>query len=184
MTNPIALIRALFERYDQLTLGENCSQLEHAVACSMLAQQQGLGDTLSCAAFLHDIGHFIALERQLPGLTALGYAGHAELGAEVLSAWGFPPELTQPIYWHVQAKRYQAFAQGVAALSAASLATLAEQGGVMEADEAQRFIQQPFAAQAMQLRALDDAGKPQQDIAVDRAFWLERIERYWNNNHT
>lgn len=54
----------------------------------------------------------------------------------------------------------------------------------MEADEAQRFIQQPFAAQAMQLRALDDAGKPQQDIAVDRAFWLERIERYWNNNHT
>lgn len=43
MTNPIALIRALFERYDQLTLGENCSQLEHAVACAMLAQQQGRG---------------------------------------------------------------------------------------------------------------------------------------------
>ena len=139
--------------------GENVSQLDHALQCALLAQEDGADDALVAAALLHDYGHFFegrgdAAERD--GVDAQ----HEAHGARALRRW-FGPEVTGPIALHVAAKRFLCAAEPdyEAALSPASILSLKLQGGRFTAAERQRFEDARFSAEAVRLRRWDDGGK-------------------------
>jgi len=137
---------------------EAISALEHALQCAQLAEWAHADSSLVAAAFLHDVGHFLAAE-------AVARNDHVDDRHEELVvpflAEGFDAAVTEPVRLHVQAKRYlvrvdDAYARS---LSPASVHSLALQGGPMRDDEMERFEDLPFAREAVQLRRWDDLAK-------------------------
>lgn len=151
----IQQITALFEAEGHQTYGEDINQTEHAVQCAELALRAGESNELITAALLHDIGHLMAATD-----IAFGNYKHDSIGADFLAPH-FPAEVTEPIRLHAQAKRYLcAVEKGyLEDLSAASLDSLNNQGGLMNTEEQQAFLQLPFAQDAIKLRRWDDEGK-------------------------
>ncbi|MCL9780260.1 HD domain-containing protein [Vibrio sp. S4M6] len=152
------LLNTLTNLYDELghmRYGEDVSQSQHAMQCAELAIKDGASEALIIAALLHDIGHL--LEQ-----TSIAYGNyrHDKLGAEYLSHW-LPPEVTEPIRLHAQAKRYlcATVPNYYETLSAASKDSLANQGGVMSNLECLSFEKETYFKQAVQLRRWDDEGK-------------------------
>ena len=83
---------------------ENVSHTEHALQAALLAEEQGVPQSLVVAALVHDIGHF--LEPWPRDIAHLGTNHrHEALGADWL-ARVFGPEVTEPVRLHVAAKRY------------------------------------------------------------------------------
>ena len=125
----------------------------------MLAEAEEAAKALVVAALLHDIGHLL---HQDPGGALQGGQDdrHEMLGASYLKRW-FGDDVTQPIAWHVAAKRYLCFADPEYwdRLSAVSQQSLRLQGGVMSAHEAAAFLRLPWARDAIRIRQWDDAGK-------------------------
>ena len=139
--------------------GENVSQTEHALQAAALAEREGACQFLVVAALLHDIGHL--LEGQAEDLADRGLDGrHEEAGRAWLAAH-FGPEVTEPIYLHVAAKRYLCAvdANYLAALSPASRVSLSLQGGPMGDDERSKFESNPYYRDAIRLRRWDDTAK-------------------------
>ena len=175
-------IAQLFTLYGGQHYGEQCDQLTHAISCAYHARQANAPVELVVAAFLHDIGHFIAHHQQLDGLDQWGHVQHAEIGAVWLEQRGFPASVYQPIRYHVEAKRYIA-AKSIeqinitTPLSCASQQTLQQQGGAMSAQQQKSFEFKPFFHQAVALRRYDDLGKPEQAITVSLAPWLSMINK-------
>lgn len=140
-------------------LGEQVSQLEHALQAATLAEQQGASPALITAALLHDVGHLLDARASDPHQTDQDHV-HENIGA----AWveqHFGPEVVRPIALHVAAKRYLCavhpnYLQG---LSPASIASLNLQGGPFSSDEVTRFRQDPHADDAVRLRHWDDQAK-------------------------
>lgn len=174
ITDVIARIESMFTTYGHESYGENCTQLQHAQQCGTLALERGLGEEIALAAFLHDIGHFIARDRAMEGVDAYGYSRHSELGADFLEEHGFSARIVEVIREHVRAKRYLcAVSTGYAEkLSHASQITLAQQGGPMTAAEAEAYRLRPDLADIVQLRQLDDTGKLPDMQCPPIAFWL------------
>jgi phosphonate degradation associated HDIG domain protein len=152
-------VLALFERWGPQRYDEEVTQLEHALQTAALAQAAGADDALVAAALLHDVGHLLELADG-----AFRAAGvdlrHEARGSAYLAAL-FPPAVTAPIALHVPAKRYRcaidpAYAP---ALSVGSTASLARQGGAMDADEVAAFAAMPGSDDAVALRGWDDQGK-------------------------
>ncbi|MCX7354327.1 MAG: HD domain-containing protein [Alphaproteobacteria bacterium] len=137
---------------------EPVPQLDHALQCAALAEREGASSQLVAAALLHDIGHLTADDE---GAALRGVDARHEIdGSGFLAAW-FGGEVTRPVRLHVDAKRYlcavdPAYFDG---LSPASVRSLALQGGPFSAHEAQRFIAQAQASEAMRLRRWDDGAK-------------------------
>lgn len=155
----IALLFDLFDRFGAEHYGEAVSQLQHALQCAQLARDHACSDAMILASLLHDIGRMIdptGNDAELEGIDAR----HEVIGAQALSAL-FGPEVTEPVRLHVDAKRYLCATDAAYAgsLSAASILSLAVQGGAMTADEQDRFEQEPYFADAIQLRRFDDWGK-------------------------
>ncbi len=163
-------IEALFARLgDRAYAGEPVSQLEHALQSGLLAEQAGAGPALVTAAFLHDLGHLINDQGESP--TLRGIDDRHEFVAIPRLRELFGPAVLQPIRLHVAAKRYLCVRgnrehggpisgpQYLAALSADSRRSLQLQGGVFSEAEADAFIGQPHAADAVRLRLWDDAAK-------------------------
>lgn len=149
------LLQAGARRY-----GEECvSQLEHALQCAYLAEQEGASSALIIACLLHDIGHLV--DGGDEGSARRGIdARHEERGATFLSRW-FGQAVTEPIRLHVAAKRYLcATAAGyLATLSPASVRSLDVQGGTFSAAQAAAFMQQPYAREVVALRRWDERAK-------------------------
>ena len=152
--------------------GEHVTQLEHALQCALLAQEEGASDALIAAALLHDYGQLFegrgdVAERQGRD------ARHEIHGARALRLW-FGPEVTGPIALHVAAKRYLcAVEAGLSASSyPASALSLRLQGGRFTAAQRQSFELRPHAADAIRLRHWDDSGK-----LVGRA--VPGLDHYW-----
>jgi len=149
----------LFAERGQRHYGEGVSQLDHALQTAHHARLDGASPALIVAALLHDVGHLLqrlgedAADRGLDDQ-------HERIGAGYL-AKAFSPAVTEPVLWHVDAKRYlAAFEPGyVEMLSPASLQSLALQGGPMTADEAEAFLRRPESADAIRLRRYDEMGK-------------------------
>jgi len=151
---------------------EPVTGLQHALQCAQLAEWAHADDSLVAAAFLHDIGHFVAgvdddrtddlhEERALPHLSGR-----------------FGPEVLEPIRLHVAAKRYlvatdPAYLTG---LSPASVHSLTLQGGAMSEDEVQSFTATPFAMDAVQLRRWDDLAKVPGQITPSLDYYLALLE--------
>jgi gamma-butyrobetaine dioxygenase len=136
------------ERYD-----EEVGQLDHALQTAAHAEAAGADDALVAAALLHDVGHLLELRGGAPG--------HHERTGPTYLAELFPPEVTDPIALHVEAKRYLcAVSPGyVDVLSAGSVRSLARQGGPLTPGEVASFSARPGAEGAVALRRWDDAGK-------------------------
>lgn len=154
---PLALLAGARE---EGYIGEPVSQLEHALQCAALAQEDGAGPALVAAALLHDIGHLCA-DWQAPRMGALGVVAHEWVGARYLATHGLPPEVCALVAGHVAAKRYRVATDLTyrGQLSAASLATLELQGGPMGAAELHRFGRDPLRDDKLRLRSYDERAK-------------------------
>jgi predicted HD phosphohydrolase len=174
----------LFELYGVRNYGEPCSQLTHSVSCAWHAQQDGAESSLIVAAFLHDIGHFIADNQQLAGFNHYGHIEHAEIGANWLAERGFPASVYQPIRYHVLAKRYLMSKLNSNKLSHASSQTLIAQGGVISSMDQHSFEKNKYFNQAINLRKYDDLGKPMKAITLTITPWLGLIDQVLTENNT
>ncbi|MDQ0651895.1 phosphonate degradation HD-domain oxygenase [Pseudomonas cedrina] len=156
----IADVFGLYERYGAADyIGEPVSQIEHMSQAAQLAMAEGVDDEVILAAFFHDIGHLCGQGGEDMG--GYGVVSHERLGADYLRHAGFSERLARLVEYHVQAKRYLTFSQPdyYARLSEASRRTLAYQGGVMSAEEARTFEQDPLYAVSLRLRHWDEQAK-------------------------
>ena len=152
----------LLERRGQNQYGkEAINQLEHALQCADLAEQAGETPQTVVASLLHDLGHLLAAERE-------GLQEHSTQKDDLHQYMAlpfirnlFPDAVLEPIRLHVDAKRYLCFMDPGYwdDLSKASKHSLALQGGVFNEAQAQAFMAQPFAAEAVRLRRYDDLAK-------------------------
>jgi phosphonate degradation associated HDIG domain protein len=139
--------------------GEGISQLEHALQSAQLAQQAGAAPALVCAALLHDVGHLLNDKGETPTLRGVDDL-HQYAALPFLRPY-FPEAVLGPIRLHVDAKRYLCATRPdyYERLSEDSKRSLKLQGGVFAPAEAERFIGQPHAAEAVKVRLWDDAAK-------------------------
>jgi phosphonate degradation associated HDIG domain protein len=139
--------------------GEGVSQIEHALQSAHRAEQAGAPPELICAALLHDLGHLVNDKGETPTLRGVDDL-HQYMALPFLRP-AFPEAVLAPIRLHVDAKRYLCATRPdyYAALSEDSKRSLKLQGGVFSPQEAERFIRQPFAADAVSVRLWDDAAK-------------------------
>ncbi|MEP6607144.1 MAG: phosphonate degradation HD-domain oxygenase [Burkholderiaceae bacterium] len=145
--------------------GEPVTQLQHALQAAQLAEQSGSAPSLVVAALLHDLGHMVNDQGETP--TLRGVDDRHEYVALPFLRGLFDDAVLQPIRLHVDAKRYLCArgdgtingAQYWAGLSADSKRSLELQGGIFTDGEAERFISQPYAEQAVHVRLWDDLAK-------------------------
>ncbi|MEO0869523.1 MAG: phosphonate degradation HD-domain oxygenase [Cyanobacteria bacterium J06642_11] len=139
--------------------GEAVSQLEHALQCATLAEENGQSPELIAACLLHDVGHLIHHLGDDPAVR--GIDDRHEYRAIAVLEKLFPNAVTVPIQLHVAAKRYLCSVDDGywASLSAASKRSLELQGGIFSKQMAEDFIQQPHAKDAVKLRRWDDLAK-------------------------
>lgn len=139
--------------------GEAVTQLEHALQSAALAEADGAPPALVAAALLHDIGHLLHTRGEDCAAHGIDDA-HEELGVRFL-AKAFGADVTEPVRLHVAAKRYLCATDAgyFARLSAASVASLALQGGALSPAEVEDFRRNPHYADAVRLRQWDDRAK-------------------------
>jgi len=154
-------VLAPFYQWGHLSLGEEVSQLEHALQCAWFAQQDNAPRHIVAAALLHDIGHLLTYtetEAHPEDEQINGY--HEKVGARFL-AQHFSDEIVKPVRLHVAAKRYQVSTQTAyrESLSEASHHSFLLQGGIMDASTCHAFESSPWFADALLLRKYDELGK-------------------------
>jgi len=163
-------------RGDSAYIGEPISVSEHAAQAAWFAREDGAPTALLIAALLHDIGHLIeAVPEDLAEWQA--DARHESVGARWLAA-RFGSPVADPVRLHVPAKRYLCATDStyVAQLSAASVQTLALQGGAMSPAEVAAFEAEPCHADAVRLRRWDDMAKIAGFTAPSIASYRSEIE--------
>ena len=175
--NVIDLLRdILVRRGSESYLGEAVSMSEHMLQSAWIAEQAGEDKSVVVAALLHDIGHYTSefgddyLEMGIDNC-------HEVAGERILQSW-FPPEVTETVRWHVDAKRYlcavePAYFDG---LSPASVQSLALQGGPMNADEVKEFEKKPWLDTILRVRRYDDGGKVPGRKTHDMEYYLEMVD--------
>jgi predicted HD phosphohydrolase len=131
-------------------LGEPVTVIEHSLQTAHLAEREGAALPLVAAALLHDIGWLLR-----------GGSRHHDLRGAAFLAEAFGPDVSEPVRLHVTAKRYLCSVEPGyhAALSAASVRTLRTQGGLLDTDGVGAFEAEPYCADAITLRRLDDRAK-------------------------
>jgi len=92
----------------------------------------------------------------------------------------FPDAVLEPIRLHVDAKRYlcRIDAGYWAELSPASQHSLELQGGIFDETQAEAFMQQPYAQEAVRLRRYDDLAKTPLKVVPALAhfeFYLKHV---------
>lgn len=156
----IADVFGLYEQHGAADyIGEPVSQIEHMSQAAQRAMAEGFDDEVVLAAFFHDIGHLCG--QGADNMGGYGVVSHERLGADYLRRAGFSERMAKLVEYHVQAKRYLTFSQPdyYARLSEASRRTLAYQGGVMSADEAHSFEQDPLCVVSLRMRHWDEQAK-------------------------
>ncbi|QEF98381.1 hypothetical protein Mal15_24330 [Stieleria maiorica] len=159
MVTTTGIIELFFRRGDSEYGGEAVTQREHALQAASLALQADAKPSLIVAALLHDVGHLL---HDLPDdAPDSGVDDHHESSGYHFLRPLFPDAVTEPVRMHVAAKRYLCAIDPDYrdSLSEPSRVSLELQGGPMTAEEAERFIGQPFAEDAVRLRKWDDEAK-------------------------
>ncbi|MYC78158.1 HD domain-containing protein [Candidatus Poribacteria bacterium] len=156
----VVTLFSYMEKRGQSFYDEVVTQLEHALQCATLAQQNGASATLITGALLHDVGHIILDEHNADRAFLDTDLTHEEVGAQYLEPF-FPDAVTTPIRLHVPAKRYlctvdASYHDG---LSEASKRSFRLQGGIMSNEERNAFEQIPHFQDALTLRRWDDLAK-------------------------
>jgi phosphonate degradation associated HDIG domain protein len=158
---------------------EAISQLEHALQCADMAEQAGETPETIVAALLHDLGHLLAAERdgKFEHDTSKDDL-HQYIALPFLRTL-FSDAVLEPIRLHVDAKRYLCLVDSGywAQLSLASKHSLEQQGGVFSEHEAEVFIQQNFAAEAVRLRRYDDLAKVPAKLVPDLSHYAAYLQQ-------
>lgn len=178
--NPVIEIMDTLRSLGEQRYGrENVSQLAHALQSASLAEEDGATSALITASLLHDMGHLVDKRFEL-GQDKDIDRHHENIGAAYLSAW-FPEEVTAPIRLHVPAKRYLCAVDDgyFDDLSDASVRSLALQGGKFSKVEADAFISQPFAKDAVRLRRWDDLAKVPEKQTPALEHFQTHVERVY-----
>lgn len=164
-------------RGDEQYSGEPVTQLQHALQSAALAEADGADDELVTAALLHDLGHLLHDLGESPTLRGVDDV-HQYLALPFLRGL-FSDRVLNAIKLHVDAKRYLcATRPGYHdALSADSKRSLVLQGGVFDAAQAEGFIGQPDAADAVRVRLWDDLAKSADAVTPALSHYLERAAR-------
>ena len=140
-------------------LGEAVTMTEHMLQTARNAEQAGESDETITAALLHDIGHYTG---EFPeNYIDLGVNNrHETMGSAILEKF-FPPGVTEPVRWHVEAKRYLCATEEdyFAGLSDASVKTLELQGGPYDEAQCLEFEGNPYLETILNVRRYDDGGK-------------------------
>ncbi len=161
-------IVSLYERFGHHTYDEAVSQVTHGVQCATCAVRDGAPVHMVLAALLHDIGHLLEIEQRESGVPVRDVdMRHQDKGADALASL-FGPKVTSPVRMHVDAKRYLCATDVsyAAQLSAASIASLALQGGPMSEDECTAFRSRTGWEDSVRLRRWDDEGKHDDEPAA------------------
>lgn len=172
----------LIETRGQTRYDESVTQLDHALQCGGHAIDAGAPEATVLAAFLHDIGHLLLNEHDANDDFLGTDLHHENVGARFLRNW-FADDVTVPIELHVPAKRYLCAVEPAYAgrLSAASVRSLAVQGGAMTADEVATFESRAHHAAAVAVRRWDDDAKvvdaPAPSIETFHALMVHSLER-------
>jgi predicted HD phosphohydrolase len=144
------------------------SLLDHGLQCAYLLRCRRPDDLeLQVAGLVHDIGQT---------LTGSDEAAHGEAAAHFVRPV-LGSRVAALVRLHVPAKRYLVSTRPgyLARLSRASLESLAEQGGPMDADEAAAFASRPYALDAAELRRCDDNAKKLHAVVYPLADWLPAL---------
>ncbi len=171
-------IRTLFTQHGNLAYsGEPVSQLEHALQSGALAEAEGADDELVAAAFLHDLGHLLNRRGESP--TTRGVDDVHQYFALPFLRGILPEAVLEPIRMHVDAKRCLCAIDATyfGRLSADSVRSLQLQGGIFSGDEAQKFMSQPYAEDALRLRKWDDRAKEAGKATPDMEHFLGLVGR-------
>lgn len=157
--------------------GESVTQLEHALQCAYLAEQDHATPELVVAALLHDIGHLL---HDLPvDAPDHGIDDHHENSGYRFLEKHFPPAVTEPVRQHVAAKRYLCSVdpEYQSQLSEPSLVSLKLQGGLMSPEEQQAFCATAHWRDSLRLRKWDDLAKVVDMQTPDLQHYLPMIEK-------
>jgi phosphonate degradation associated HDIG domain protein len=171
----LADIERLFaERGGEQYAGEPVTQLAHALQCALFAQDEGADDALVTAALLHDLGHL--LHDLGPTPTLQGVDDLHQYRALPFLRGLFGAAVIEPVKLHVDAKRYLCATRAgyFAALSEDSKRSLGLQGGIFNEGQAEAFIAQGGAPEAVRLRVWDDRAKTAGLATPPLAHFLER----------
>lgn len=164
---------------DRIYAGEPVTQLQHALQSAQRAEQAGADEPLVVAALLHDLGHLVNDRGDTPTLSGIDDR-HQYVALPFLRGL-FGAAVLQPICLHVEAKRYLC-ARGDGKLNGAaywsslsddSKRSLELQGGIFTEGEADTFIAQPYAHDAIRLRQWDDAAKEAGVETPPLAYYLQ-----------
>ena len=171
-------IETLFARrgHEQYT-GEPVTQLEHALQCALLAEQEGADDELVTAALLHDLGHLLHDLGASP--TLQGVDDLHQYRAVPFLRGLFSENVLGAIQGHVDAKRYLCATDSgyYASLSEDSKRSLKLQGGIFDAEQARSFIAHPGADRSVRLRVWDDRAKAAGMATPPLAHYMQRVRR-------
>eukprot|EP01133_Synstelium_polycarpum_P011577 gene11577-13510_t len=173
------LTHAMEENY----IGEDISQLEHALQAANSAASAGCDDETVLAALLHDVGQFVAVadanhsadqdmtvtlsslgelkEGEAEQTVSVGVHGHELIGGAYLRKVGFSDKVAQLVEAHVNVKRYLTGKNNdyLDTLSSASKMSLKFQGGPFTAQQVADFEASDYFETKVQLRKWDDAAK-------------------------
>ena len=157
--------------------GEPVTQLEHALQTAAFAEAADSSDEMVTAALLHDLGHLLHDFGETPSMRGIDDV-HQYRALPFLRGT-FSSRVLDPIRLHVDAKRYLcAMRDGYfAALSDDSKRSLGLQGGIFNEGQAEAFIMQPGAPDAVRLRLWDDAAKLAGAQTPPLAHFLARARR-------
>jgi predicted HD phosphohydrolase len=139
---------------------ESVTQLDHSIQTAMLARKYNAKSSLVVASLLHDIGHIILNENDLK----VDFL-HLDLNHEIVGAkWlekVFPESVTEPIKLHVPAKRYLCTIDKnyYKKLSFSSKKSFNLQGGIMNNEEENEFLNNNYYMDALKLRKWDEKAK-------------------------
>ncbi len=153
-------IEQLFDQkgHEQYT-GEPVTQLQHALQSAYLGEQEGANDELVTAAFLHDLGHLLHDLGDTPSLQGVDDVHQYRVVPFLRGV--FSSAVIDAIQRHVDAKRYLCASRPeyYASLSEDSKRSLKLQGGIFSKEEADNFIAEPGASDAVRLRLWDEWAK-------------------------
>ena len=178
MALSVSDIRSLFEQFGHIAYsGEPVTQLQHALQSGALAEEADADEALVVAAFLHDLGHLLNLQGETP--TERGIDDLHQYFALPFLRPVLPDAVLEPIRLHVDAKRCLCAIDGTyfGQLSADSVRSLELQGGIFSCEEADAFLQKPYAQDALRLRKWDDRAKEENRATPDLDHYLGVVER-------
>lgn len=157
------------QQYDD----EAVSHLQHALQTALLAEEAHADCELIVACLLHDLGHLLPAPAE-------NHPDHAhQYRVLPLLRPLFGPGVLDPVKLHVDARRYLCATEAgyYTSLSAGALHSLAQEGGVFNAEQVDHFIRQPHAAQAVALRRWDDKARRADWVTPDLDWFAKYLEQ-------